>query len=118
VAAGRLSFVEVMPRVPTFINLVRFTTEGAKSIGESKKRYELFEQGVKAVGGRVVGSYGVLGDYDLISITELPDEKAAVKVSVAAMTRGTVSIKTLTALPIKEFYSVVDEAVGALAARR
>jgi uncharacterized protein with GYD domain len=118
VAAGRLSFVEVMPRVPTFINLVRFTTEGAKSIGESKKRYELFEQGVKAVGGRVVGSYGVLGDYDLISITELPDEKAAVKVSVAAMLRGTVSIKTLTALPIKEFYSVVDEAVGAVTARR
>jgi hypothetical protein len=34
------------------------------------------------------------------------------------MLRGTVSIKTLTALPIKEFYSVVDEAVGAVTARR
>ncbi len=107
-----------MPRVATFISLIRFTSEGAKTIGESKKRYELYEQGVKAAGGRIIGSYGVLGDYDLIAVTELPDEKAAVKVSVAAMARGTVSIKTLTALPIKEFYSIVDEAVGAVSARR
>lgn len=101
-----------------FVHLVNFTTEGAKTIGESKKRYDLFEQGVRAAGGRVVDGYGVLGSHDLVVITELPDEKAATKVAVAAVARGTVSIQTLTAIPIKEFYELVDEAIGAAAARR
>lgn len=101
-----------------FVHLVNFTTEGAKTIGESKKRYDLFEQGVQAAGGRVVDAYGVLGSHDLVAITELPDEKAATRVAVAAVARGTVSIQTLTAIPIKEFYELVDEAVGAAAARR
>ncbi len=104
--------------MPTFVQLVRYTSEGAKSIGDSKKRYEKFEQGVKAAGGRIVEAYGLLGDYDILAVTELPNEKAAVRVSVAAMSQGTVSIKTLTALPIKEFYNIVDEAVGAVTARR
>lgn len=101
-----------------FVHLVNFTTEGAKTIGESKKRYDLFEQGVRAVGGRVVDGYGVLGSHDLVVITEMPDEKAATKVAVSAVARGTVSIHTLTAVPIKEFYELVDEALAAAAARR
>ncbi len=104
--------------MPTFISLVRYTAEGAKTIADSRKRYEKYEQGVKAAGGRIIGSYGVLGEYDIVTIAELPDEKAAVKVSVAAMAQGTVSIQTLTAMPIREFYSAVDEAVSAVAARR
>jgi hypothetical protein len=31
---------------------------------------------------------------------------------LAAVSRGTVSTHTLTAIPIKEFYDIVDEAVG------
>jgi len=104
--------------MPTFVQLVRYTSEGAKTIGDSKKRYEKFEQNVKAAGGRIHESFGLLGDYDILAITDLPNEQAAVKVSVAAMAQGTVSVKTLTALPIKEFYNLVDEAVGAVAARR
>lgn len=86
--------------------------------GESRKRYQKYEQGVKAAGGRLIGSYGLLGEYDLITIAELPDEKTAVRLSVATMSQGTVSVRNLTALPINEFYGLVDEAVGAVAAAR
>jgi uncharacterized protein with GYD domain len=101
-----------------FVHLVNFTTEGAKTIGESKKRYDWFEQGVKAAGGRIIDAYGVLGAHDLVVTTEMPDEKAVIKVVAATVARGTVSVQTLTAIPIKEFYELVDQAVGAAAARR
>ena len=104
--------------MPRFAHLVRFTAKGAETIGESQKRYELFEQGVRQAGGRIVDAYGLLGKYDLLIVTELPDEKAATKVVVAAAARGTVATQTLTAIPIKEFYQIVDEAVAAGAARR
>lgn len=101
-----------------FVHLVNFTTEGAKTIGESRKRYDRFEQGVQGAGGRVIDGYGVLGSHDLIVVTEMPDEKAAARVAIAAASQGTVSIQTLTAIPIREFYQLVDETLAAAAARR
>ncbi len=101
-----------------FVHLIKYTAEGAKTLGESRSRYDKFEQGLKQFGGRVVDAYGVLGEYDLLVITEAPDEKAVIKAILAAMSRGTVSSQTLQAIPIKEFYNLVDEAVGAVGARR
>jgi uncharacterized protein with GYD domain len=103
--------------MPTFVNLVRFTAEGAKDITKSKGRWERFQQRVSEAGGRVVGGYGLLGEYDLLVITELPDEKAAMKMAIAASSQGTVSTETFTAVPISEFYNLVDQAAGATAAR-
>ncbi len=101
-----------------FAHLLRFTSEGAKTIGDSKNRYEKFEQALKENGGRVVDAYGLLGEYDLLVITEAPNEKVVTKVVLAAMSRGTISSQTMPAIPIKEFYELVDQAVGAAAARR
>ncbi len=97
----------------TFATLVRFTAEGTKTLGESRKRYENYQKLVQEAGGRVTASYGLLGEYDILTIAELPNEKAAARIALAIASRGTVSTQTLTAIPIKEFYDLVDEAVGA-----
>ncbi len=102
----------------TFATLINFTQKGAEGIADSKNRFAKFEGWVKEAGGRIVSAYGLLGEYDLLVITEFPDEKAATRTIVKVATLGTVSPKTLTAIPIKEFYQLVDEAVGAVAARR
>ena len=102
----------------TFVTLVRLTTEGAKTIGEGRKRYEAYEKQVNDAGGRVVAAYGLLGEYDIVTVTELPNEKAAARIALAAASRGTVSTQTLTAIPIKEFYDMAEEAVGAAKAAR
>src|SRR2546427_5480632 len=54
----------------TFVTLVRLTTEGAKTIGEGRKRYEAYEKLVNDAGGRVVAAYGLLGEYDIVTVTE------------------------------------------------
>ena len=61
---------------------------------------------------------GLLGEYDVLVITEAPDEKAVTRAVLSAVSRGTVSIQTHPAIPIQEFYEMVDQAVGAAAARR
>ena len=101
-----------------FVHLLKYTAEGAKTIGESKSRYEKFEQGLKSAGGRIVDAYGLMGEYDLLVVTEAPDQNAVMKAVLAAMSRGTISSQTLPAVPIQEFYRLVDEAVGAATARR
>ncbi len=99
--------------MPTFVTLVRFTAEGAKTITGSRKRYEAYEKRVQDAGGRVVASYGLLGEYDILTIADLPSEKAAARIALATGSLGTVSTQTLTAIPIKEFYDMIDEVVGA-----
>jgi uncharacterized protein with GYD domain len=102
----------------TYVTLANFTQKGAEHVGESKSRFANFEAAVKEAGGRVVSAYGVLGEYDLVVITEFPDDKAGWRTIVKLASLGNVNTKTLSALPIKEFYQMVDEALGAVAARR
>ena len=106
--------------MPTFVTLVKLTTEGAKTIGDGRKRYERYERLVKEAGGRVVSAHGLLGQYDLITVTELPDEQTAVRVALSATLLGTITTQTMTAIPIKEFFDQAEKAaqtVGAVGAR-
>jgi uncharacterized protein with GYD domain len=106
--------------VPTFVTLVKLTPEGAKTIGDGRKRYERYERLIKEAGGRVVSAHGLLGQYDLITVAELPDEQTAVRVALSVGALGTVTTQTMTALPIKEFFDQAEKAaqtVGAVGAR-
>src|SRR6267143_4539825 len=106
--------------MPTFVTLVKLTPEGAKAIGDGRKRYERYERLIKEAGGRVVSAHGLLGQYDLITVAELPDEQTAVRVALSVGALGTVTTQTMTALPIKEFFDQAEKSaqtVGAVGAR-
>ncbi len=96
----------------TFVILMKFTAKGGETLGASSQRYERFEEGIRQLGGKILSAYGLLGDYDVLIVAELPDEKAAMKTVIRAASRGTATSKTLTAIPIKQFYALVDEALA------
>jgi uncharacterized protein with GYD domain len=98
--------------MPTFVTLARYTPEGAKTIAGSRDRYRKFEMAVREAGGRVVAAFGLLGSYDLLLITELPDEKVAIKLLMTAVSGGTVTTETLTAVPMDEFYDLTAGVPG------
>lgn len=101
-----------MGAMQTYVILMNFTTKGAETLAESAKRYEGFEEGIQNLGGKVLGAYALLGDYDVMILVELPDVKAVMNTVIRAALRGTATSKTLTAMPLKEFYGLVGEAVG------
>jgi uncharacterized protein with GYD domain len=96
--------------MPTFVTLARYTADGARTIAEARDRYRKFEMAVGEAGGRIVAAYGLLGGYDMLLVTELPDEKVAAQLLLGAVSRGTVTTETLTALPIEEFYDLASHA--------
>jgi uncharacterized protein with GYD domain len=101
-----------MGAMQTYVILMNFTTKGAETLAESAKRYERFEEGIRSLGGKVLSAYALLGDYDVLIVVELPDVKAAMKTVIRAALRGTAASKTLTAIPLKEFYGLVTETVA------
>lgn len=97
----------------TYVILMDFTTKGAETLGASAKRFDRFEEGIKALGGRVLSSYGLLGEHDVLIIVELPDERAAFKTLIKAAIGGTARSKTFTAIPLNEFYALAKGVVDA-----
>lgn len=86
-----------------FIGLVKFRKKLTKAIvAENLKRIEADEkQGV-----RVHGLYWTLGKYDAVAVFEAPDEKTAMKMSIARSEN--MSMETLTAIPIEEAKKLVE----------
>ena len=101
-----------MSAMQTYMILMNFTAKGAETLAESAKRFEGFEEGIRNAGGKVLGAYALLGEYDVMILVEMPDVKALAKTLIRAAARGTATSKTLTAIPLNEFYGLVSETVG------
>ena len=98
--------------MPKFVTFARYTPEGARTIASSRERYEKFRLSVQQVGGRIEAAYGLLGSHDLLLITELPDERSAAQLLVTVASRGTVTTETQVAIPIDEFYDLIEKTLA------
>ena len=62
-----------------FITLARFRTKPTRET--VAKTQKLFEEAMKE-GSRVLGVYWMLGRYDVVVISECPDEKTQMKIAL------------------------------------
>jgi uncharacterized protein with GYD domain len=92
--------------------LLKLTREGAMGIEQARAIYEETKIFFAQTGYRVVDLYATLGEYDFVSIIEVPDKDAIKHLfrrGVLAAGRGTFQVCTLPALPFEEFVEVVDD---------
>ena len=73
--------------------------------GEQAAAFEI----VAKCGGSIKSQYLLVSDGCLLSITEYPDEKVALKSAAAIGRRGAFVLQTQTALPLDAFMSWEDE---------
>ena len=94
------------------IVLLKLTREGAMSIEQARAIYEETKIFFDETGYKIVDLYATLGEYDFVSIIEVPDRDAIKHLfrrGVLAAGHGTYEVRTLPALPFEEFLGVVDE---------
>ncbi len=92
--------------------LLKLTREGAMTIEQARAIYEETKIFFAQTNYKIVELYATLGEYDFVSIIEVPDKDAIKHLfrrGVLAAGRGTFEVCTLPALPYEEFLSVVDE---------
>lgn len=56
-----------------FLTLVNFTEQGLHTVKSTVQRAQAFEKAIAATGGRKIGVWWSLGQYDLVLISEAPD---------------------------------------------
>ncbi len=91
----------------TYVLLTKVSSAGIKTLQSNPKRIKEVNQEIEAQGGRVVAQYATLGRYDFVNIVEAKDNEAIARISVNLGARGTVSIETLSALPVDEFVRAI-----------
>ena len=65
--------------MPTYISLVNLTEQGIKEVKMAPERLQTFDVAAREAGGKLVGFYLVMGQYDYIVITEAPDDQIAAR---------------------------------------
>jgi uncharacterized protein with GYD domain len=93
--------------MPVYVTLGKGTADGYKDIRGMSERFQAVCKAVQAGGGRVIGCYATMGQYDYVLVTEMPSEKHLMKTLVQEVSNGTTTLETLTAIPIEEFLNTV-----------
>jgi uncharacterized protein with GYD domain len=93
--------------MPTYITLARWTQKGIEHVKESPARLDTFKQAVKSAGGEVKAFYMVAGQYDMVIVSEAPNDEAIAKVALATGSKGGIRSETLRAFAEDEYRKII-----------
>jgi len=94
--------------MPIYASFLKLTAEGNKEIRKSRDRFEQGKKNVERAGGKVISAYYIVSRGEYLILAEFPDEDARVKSMVNTLERGTVSYEVYKALPVDEFFKIVE----------
>ena len=92
----------------TYIMLLSLTPEGRRNMIANPDSLLSAGQDIDLPETQVMGLYGVLGDYDFVSIVAAPDNESAARFSMELGARAGVHVTTMPAIPIGR----LEEALG------
>jgi uncharacterized protein with GYD domain len=95
--------------MPTYILLVRWTTQGLQKIKESPSRLEAGKKAFEAAGIKLRAFYMVMGQYDQVSIAEAPDDATMAKALLRLASQGNLQTETLRAFTEDEYKKIISE---------
>jgi len=93
----------------TYIVLYQFTEQGRQHIKELPQGIEQAHQAIEDMGGKVIGCYGVMGEYDCVGIYEFPSDEVAMTFLLGMGASGNVSKETLKAFPHEQFAEIASK---------
>jgi uncharacterized protein with GYD domain len=95
--------------MPTYITLYKFTDQGIKGIKDIPQRMEDAIKNYETMGGKVIGIYTVMGEYDIVAIGEVPSDEIAITFALALGSQGNVRTTTLKAFTKEQFAAIVKK---------
>lgn len=89
--------------MPIYVTLFKWTDQGRKDVGTLPDRAAAVEKRIEEqVGGKVIGNYVTMGQYDQIAITEAPDDETVAKMALMIAGRGNAISETLRGFSMDE----------------
>jgi uncharacterized protein with GYD domain len=94
--------------MPTYINLMTYTDRGLRNIKKSPGRLDVARKAAEDLGGKLGDLYLTMGAYDLVAISEFPDDATAATFALKIGALGNVRTTTVKAFPENAYRKIVE----------
>jgi uncharacterized protein with GYD domain len=99
--------------MPIYVSLINWTEQGIRNFRETTERAQDFTKLVEGSGGKVREIVWTVGEYDIVSVFEFPDDESSVAALLQLGSAGNVRTKTLRAFDAAEMDSIIKRGAGA-----
>jgi uncharacterized protein with GYD domain len=94
--------------MPTYVSLVNWTEQGVKDFRDTVRRAEDYRGLVEQSGGQLRQLLWTLGEYDLVVVTDFPDDETATAVLLQTVAGGNVRTKTMKAFDADQMSAIIQ----------
>lgn len=94
----------------TFVSLVNWTEQGVKGYADSVARGKDAAKAAEALGGKFVQMLWTMGQYDLVVLSEFPDDESASAFALKVGAQGNIRTVTMRAYTASEMERIVAKA--------
>ena len=95
----------------TYIMLGTFTDQGIRAIKDTTKRVEAFRGACKGTGVALKEAYWTLGQYDVLTIWDAPDDAAMTAIALSVGKMGNVRTQILPAFNEAEMGKILGKMI-------
>ncbi len=92
----------------TYVVLCNWTQKGVENVKESPVRLDEAKKAFQPMGAQIKAFYLVMGRYDLVVVSEAPDDETAAKLALAIGSRGSLRGETLRSFPEDEYRPLIN----------
>jgi uncharacterized protein with GYD domain len=92
-----------------YISMMNLTEKGIKDIKNAPARLEEGIQALEAMGGKLLGFYLVMGEYDYLGIAEAPSDEVAAAYLLGLGADGYVRTTTMKAFSMEQLAGLVKK---------
>ena len=96
--------------MPTYVSLINWTDQGIKAFKDTVDRAEAGQQLAGSFGGSLKEIYWTIGPYDIVVVSEAPDDETATAFALALSAQGNVRTTTMRAFDADEMRGIVAKA--------
>ena len=95
--------------MPTYMTLIRYTQQGIESIKDSPARLDTAKDLYRSLGAEIKSFYLTMGRYDVIVVSEAPDDETATKLVLTIGSAGAIRTETFRIFTEDEYRKLISE---------
>jgi uncharacterized protein with GYD domain len=93
--------------MPTYVTLAMWTERGVQTVKESPQRLESARQALSDMGDNLKDFYLVMGDYDMVFVSEAPDDETYARFLLSLCSRGDMRSTTMKAFTEEQTRAII-----------
>mgnify|MGYP002829550265 CR=1 FL=1 len=95
--------------MPKYISLINFTNQGIKDVKNLPQRVQAAREAIEKAGGKLIDWNLTMGEYDVVAISEAPNDSIAALIGLALGSQGNLRTNTLKAFTLAEATAIISK---------